>query len=305
MPRPLVSVVLSTYNRAHLLARSLICYEKQEFDNDRFELVVVDDHSTDDTRDLVLDWSRSTGIRAVVVTDSPKPTAWRDCGAVLNCGIRASTGEHVLLTHPEVMVGRKSVAACVDQLQFWEENRRSKFATGGDPVHPLGLYTCCKVYYLSPREQELIDTCPWIGKGAIAVREIEGFYELDVNGHPDFCHKATDRVATPGYRIPVWESLVWGGFSRETWKRLGGLKPSQKWGAIDVGLLERRRTLGIPNYTCPDENTIVVHQNHDDPTKNVPTDRDMAKWVEELKTHDLRNPQNLVYPAVDELGWGG
>lgn len=303
MTRPLVSVVMATYQRAHLLARSLHAYEHQDFDNSRFELVVIDDHSTDGTRDLVLDWSKRTGIRAVVLTESPKTQAWRDCATVLNAGIRASFGEHVLLTHPEAIPGRRSVAACVEQLAAFEQVWLAEPAA--QPRKPFGLYACCRIYYLSPREQELIDTCSWREKGALAVRDINGFYELDTNGHPDFSHRATDRVAQPGSRMPVWESWVFGGCSRQTWKRLGGMLESKQWGSVDVAFSARRRTLGIPNHTCPADDTICVHQNHDDPTKNVPTDRDMDKWVKELKDYPLTDRAKMCHPYVDNLGWGG
>src|SRR5262245_60696848 len=109
MPRPLVSVVMASYQRAHLLCRSLVGYERQSFDNDRLELIVVDDHSTDGTREMVLDWSRRTKITAVVLTPAPKDTAWRDCGAILNHGLRAAGGSYVVATHPEVIPGRCSV----------------------------------------------------------------------------------------------------------------------------------------------------------------------------------------------------
>lgn len=295
--RPMVSVVMATYQRWHLLQRSLICYENQEFPQDEFELVVVDDHSTDGTSEWVRKWSQVTGIRVVVLTLSPKRVGWRDCGAVLNYGIRASAGKHVLLTHPEVMVGKQSVQRCVDALEDFETKRDREF-------HSIGLYACCRIYYLSPREQELIDTVPWEKEGAIAVRKIERFYEDDVNGHPDFNHRATDIVAQPGSRLRTWESFVFGGCSRETWKRLGGMLETVTWGGVDVAFNHRRQTLGIPNHTCPEDSTICTHQNHDDPANNVTTDRDMSKWVEELKHFPLSDPRKMRYPDCDYLGWG-
>lgn len=299
--RPLVSVVLATYERAPLLARSLVCYERSAglYPPDDLELVVIDDHSTDGTRDLVLDWSKTTGVRAVVLTASPKPAEWVDCGHWLNVGIRASTGRHVLLTHPEVMVGRRSVAACVEQLEYHE----SSYDIGVDEwrrQHPFGLYACCRVYYLSPQDQTRLDTVPWREEGALAVRQIAGFYTDDTNGHPDYCHRATDLVAQPKSRIPTWESFVFGGHSRETWRRLGGMLETREWGSVDIAWSHRRRTLGIPNHTCPADDTIVVHQNHDLPG-NVVTDRDTEKWKRELAPYPLSDAAKLVYPYVDNL----
>lgn len=274
-------------------------------------MVVIDDHSTDHTSRLVTRWSDETGIRATVVIPSPKREGWRDCGAVYNCGIRASAGKHVLLTHPEVMVGRQSVQRCVDALEDYEAKRtyveKKEYSTSGNLAYECtmpGLYACCRIYYLSPREQDALDSTEWYDRGPLSVRDIPRFYEDDVNGHPDFCHRATDEVAQPGSRIPRWESLVFGGCSRETWKRLGGMLETNQWGSVDVGFNHRRQTLGIPNHTCPEESTICLHQNHDDPTKNVVTDRDMPKWVAELRDFPLSDPRKMRYPECDFLGWG-
>lgn len=313
MTRPLCSVVLATLDRGHLLKRSLWCYSKQDFDNDRFELVVIDDHSHDGTRDLVLDWSRTTGIRATVLTTAPKPQAWRDCGAVLNAGIRASAGDHILLTHPEVMPGRLSVQACVDALEkfelrrptgdkrHWDEQQRSIDWKANRPspdwVYPIGLYACCPVYYLSPQDQDRIDSVPWRVYGAGAVRDIEGFYTDDANGHPDFRHAVADAIGKPTCHVKEWQSFVFGGHSRETWRRLGGLMETQRWGAVDVAWMMRRHHLGIPNHTCAGPDCVVVHQNH------AGTDRDEAKWRKELEGVNWQDRAALVHPTIDFLGW--
>lgn len=284
MHQPLVSIVMSTYQRAHLLKRSLECYECQQFDNRDMELVIIDDHSSDGTRELVLDWSKRTGIKSVVITASPKPGEWVDCGWILNLGIRASTGKNLLISHPEVMPGRKSVASCIEQLE------RLKW-----------YYVCCRIYYLSPRDQERIDTVNWKVIGVPALREIEDFYDEDV-GNPDFSHRATDIVAQPGSRLPHWESLVFGGFSRETWRKLGGLQHTEKWGSIDVALMMRRRALGIENYTCPGDDTICAHQNHDLPD-DVKSPRVESIWKEELQDINFIDSSRLVYPYVNNLYW--
>jgi glycosyltransferase involved in cell wall biosynthesis len=285
---------MATFNRAHLLWRSLVCYRTHEFDNRELELVVIDDSSTDNTQQLVRDWSAASGIRTVVLSPYPKIRDWRDCGAVLNYGIRASSGKHVLLTHPEVIPGRRSVAWCVDQLDLFAQTR--------SPLNPnFGAYACSKVYYMSPRDQERIDLVDW-NKDALAVRQIEGFYDEDFAGNPDYTHAMTDRIGTHPCRIKTWESWVFGGCSRETWKKLGGMLETSEWGSVDIAFMERRRVLGIPNSTGNDPDTIVVHQNHDvESAGNIPTPRDMDVWKKELAAFDLKSPDRLCYPYVDNL----
>ena len=300
MARPLASVVLATFDRAHLLKRSLWCYSKMDFPLDRFELVVIDDHSTDDTRELVLDWSRTTGIRTTLLTTAPKPQAWRDCASVLNAGIRAASGDHILLTHGEVMPGRRSIAACVEALEQFEQEWLAK--PPEQPRRPLGLYASCAIYYMSPQDQSRIDSVPWQVYGAGAVRDIEGFYSDDTNGAPDYRHETADQIGRPGFRIASWESFVLSGHSRETWKRLGGIVETVKWGSVDCGWMLRRRSLGIPTFTPVGPDTIAVHQNHSMPG-DVPTDRDEQGWREELAGVDWQDKSALVYPKTDFLGW--
>ena len=48
-----VSVVIGTYNRAHLLADAIRCLLAQAAEGVRYELIVVDNNSTDNTREVV------------------------------------------------------------------------------------------------------------------------------------------------------------------------------------------------------------------------------------------------------------
>lgn len=54
---PLVSVILPTYNRAHLIAESILSVLAQTYKN--FELIVVDDGSTDNTDAVIAQFSDS------------------------------------------------------------------------------------------------------------------------------------------------------------------------------------------------------------------------------------------------------
>ena len=284
--KPLCAVVMATFDRAHLLARSIECYNRMDFPLDRFELVVVDDHSRDETRSLM--GRLAPTVRWTYVTVGPKAEGWRDCAAVVNAGIRATTAEHVILTHPEVLPGRRSVAACVEALGAarWR-------------------YACCKPYYLTRRDQERIDTVPWREEGPLAVRKIDGFYDQAQHAttHPDYTPWAVEAVGAPGFRLRAWESWVFGGCSRETWRKLGGMIETQRWGTVDILFHRRRDRLGIANHTCAAADTFVVHCNHDDPARNVPTPRDMDAAVDEGRLFDSATPADWMYPAVDHLGW--
>jgi glycosyltransferase involved in cell wall biosynthesis len=268
------SVVFCTYNRADLLARSVECYNRSNFPLDDLEIVVVDDASTDNTSEVcgVFD----TRIDVKYVRLRKQAGLWRDVGAILNHGIRICTGDNIFLTHPEVLIGRDTLVQFCDRNKYWQ-------------------YCCAKPYYLSPRDQEQLDTVAWKEKGPLAVREIEGFYdpEQHKDGHPDYNPWAIEGIGKPGGRHPAWESWVGGGFTRQTMKELGGHLVSTKWGTTDILFLNRRRTLGIPNLTMVDDNTLCVHQNHDAP-------RDIEQTHAEAATFNL-TPQNCKYPQINYL----
>jgi glycosyltransferase involved in cell wall biosynthesis len=82
----LFSVVIPTYNRAHLLARTLESVWQQRFTD--YEVVVVDDGSTDGTQEYL----RTFGDRIRVVRQANSGP-----GAARNIGVLAARGEYVAL----------------------------------------------------------------------------------------------------------------------------------------------------------------------------------------------------------------
>ena len=234
-----------TYNRAHLLERSLQVYANQPFKD--FEIIVVDDDSTDRTQELLKQYASVMDIKTIIVRK--QEGLWRDCARNINLGLRAAKGDFVIATHPEVIPGWLS-------LTHTAERARDE------------VYVASKIYYLSPSEQSRIDTVKW-HDNPLNVRQLEGFYESDpAYNLSDYAHQAMDSHTE-------WQSWVFGGLSRNTWQRIGGMTEFDTWGSIDMDFLMRRHLLGISTDTLLDEQTICVHQNHDDPTKDVITPRDM------------------------------
>src|SRR5688572_27262369 len=82
----LISVVIPTFNRAHLISEAIESVLAQSYPN--WELIIVDDGSTDETQSLIRNFS-DTRIRYFRIEHSGS------FGTVRNFGIQASKGEYI------------------------------------------------------------------------------------------------------------------------------------------------------------------------------------------------------------------
>jgi glycosyltransferase involved in cell wall biosynthesis len=98
-----ISVVIPTRDRAALLEQSLRSLTPQSLSTDRFEVVVVDDGSTDDTGDVCAELSSQLPMQYVRIEPS-------GIAAAKNLGLFMSDGEIVLffddddIAHPDLLV---------------------------------------------------------------------------------------------------------------------------------------------------------------------------------------------------------
>ncbi len=82
---PLFSIIIPTYNRAHILPRTIASVLAQTYSN--WECIIVDDGSTDTTKDLIASYS-DTRIKYVYQQNAER-------SAARNNGIRHAQGEYI------------------------------------------------------------------------------------------------------------------------------------------------------------------------------------------------------------------
>lgn len=96
-----LSVVMSVYQRAHLIERTIMSLMQQEIPPD--EIVIVDDASTDNLRGVVKRLQQAyrsdTDIR-YYYNNNP---GWTICVHGMNCGIKLASHELIMLTMPEIL----------------------------------------------------------------------------------------------------------------------------------------------------------------------------------------------------------
>ncbi len=158
------AIIIGTYNRAHLLQRSLKAYHD-------VDIHVYDDGSTDNTREICKSaWYSFLGNKK----------DWRDSASYLNEGIKRALHlgyKYIFITHPEIIPGTTTIesakALAVDK-ETW---------------------VSCKGYYLTPEQQTLIDHFP-------DVRKMPGFYgqtkSAEFRGNPGFVPEAIEAATVWG-----------------------------------------------------------------------------------------------------------
>jgi len=134
MPPPIktdIAVVTGTYNRAHLLLRSLFHYQACKRPTWKYEpripgneqdmsicLVVMDDGSTDFTRELCEKFANEQLPIYYFYMGDKQSGEWRDSAAFINQGmsfaLHGLQASFVFPTHPEICVGEDTIATIVD-----------------------------------------------------------------------------------------------------------------------------------------------------------------------------------------------
>lgn len=100
-PRPTFSIVLCTRNRSRLLREALESFLGVEFPPEAFELCVVDNNSSDDTRDVIAAFAARAPF-AVHNIFEPRP----GLSVARNRAVREARGEYLFFTDDDQLVDR-------------------------------------------------------------------------------------------------------------------------------------------------------------------------------------------------------
>lgn len=94
--RPYFSIIICTHNRSQLLKGTIDSLFSQTFPRDRYELLVVDDGSTDDTGNVVRGLNYGTGLKYIYKD-------WGGRSATRNVGIQNAIGEIALFVDDDII----------------------------------------------------------------------------------------------------------------------------------------------------------------------------------------------------------
>jgi GT2 family glycosyltransferase len=128
-----VTVAVITFNRSRFLRQALAGLVRQDYPADRWELLVVDNNSTDDTRDVV----------TAFVSANPAPRRVLETRQGLDYGrnraVEEARGDLVVLVDDDILVEADWLAQLV--APFSSENAHKIGVVGGEvvPVFPDGI----------------------------------------------------------------------------------------------------------------------------------------------------------------------
>jgi len=106
--KPFFSIVVATYNRADLIGDTISCFFKQTFTD--FELIIVDDGSTDDTEERMKQWMlQDSRVRYYKKKNGER-------GAARNLGVRHASGQYVTFIDSDDEAYPHALQTAYDQL---------------------------------------------------------------------------------------------------------------------------------------------------------------------------------------------
>lgn len=136
---PELSVVLATYNRSAMLLRCIAALEKQTLARDRYEILVVDDNSPDDTAQRIQEYP---DVRFFRQSKNAGP------GAARNVGIRNALGKWVLSLDDDIIVAPDTL----------EQHLQAHAAQPGDNLAIMGWTRVAADVEVTPLMQHLLDS---------------------------------------------------------------------------------------------------------------------------------------------------
>jgi len=149
-----ISVIIPTFNRKELLKRCLESILGQEFDTDKYEIIVIDDGSADGTRELLKKLSLSNKKMVYSRQDRGGPASAR------NRGIAKARGDIIGFIDDDAVADRRWL---VEAFKFFDEDKGKKIGgvegrvvtcrpemapLSGRTDNPRGsLYRTCNMFY--------------------------------------------------------------------------------------------------------------------------------------------------------------
>ena len=242
-----ISVIIPTYNRREILHYTLLSLTQQDIGKERFEVVLIDDGSTDGTREMIATYESLLNIKYHFLTDSGHtPSTAR------NKGILLSEGRICLLIDSGVMLKDNCIS---EHLRFYETRPSHATAIG----YVYGFFAPIEV------EEEMIKVLVTDDPAESFRRmaEDEMFQDIRDQHYPKYNDQLQDLPAPWFY---YWSCHI--SAQRSDLIAVGMFDESYngRWGVEDNDLGFRLQAFGVKTYLLRSAQTIHYphYRSYDD-----------------------------------------
>lgn len=229
-----VSVIIASYNRAGSLRKCLESLDLQTYRSDSFEIIVVDDGSTDETGEMLQQFKARAAVNVAIFRQANSGVS-----VARNAGIAQAQFEHLAFTDDDCILPPD-----------WLQQINCFWSTAGDEVAGIGgplntitannaSFVSCFLHYIDEFNHIPVltswlvrpihisrlkggETVPYLRTSNATfkkkfLQEISGFdpaFRKPGGEDPDLCY----RLMKKGYRFQFEKTLVVGHHSRESLK---------------------------------------------------------------------------------------
>lgn len=102
-----ISIIVPVRNEARNIDHLLMDLENQRYSKDKFEVLIIDDQSTDGTPQIVTDRKARSGIRLIMVEfKNQAPDSFSSKKAAITLGVKLARGDLIILTDGDSRLGQ-------------------------------------------------------------------------------------------------------------------------------------------------------------------------------------------------------
>ncbi len=238
-----VSVIVSTYNKVEWLEKVLWGYQKQDYRS--FELIIADDGSAKETRELILGFARQS---AFPIRHIWHPDNGYQRSIILNAAILASQGDYLIFSDGDCIPRKDFVRTHAEMAE------PGKFLSGGS-------------VYLSMAVSQGISSDEVVS-GRIADPSWLKSQGQDLGRH-------RLRLVPPGWQAGLLDHLTttnptWNLNNASTWREwvfaVNGMETEMQYGGADRALGSRLENMGLKGKLVRFR-AVLLHLDHDRPYK--------------------------------------
>ncbi len=118
---PYISILVPAHNEEKVIVKTVESLLDLNYPNNRYEIIVINDNSSDNSRELLEDLKRRNPERALTVINTDKVTGGKGKSNALNIGYRQASGEYLVIYDADNTPERDALRYLVEEIENDDE----------------------------------------------------------------------------------------------------------------------------------------------------------------------------------------